>query len=155
MIRNFEKFEIGHWYIYTGTYSPNGWCSNDSMENVLDHKPCKCIETYTTIYNAQFNNTNSIYNWADGFNNWIEIEDPLKPSNINLGNKYYDANTNLIKEAILHPVYCFGHPNYALANPEMKLAFTLDKWHKEHIKFTIPELKTVKFIVKKQTKKFI
>ncbi len=74
-LRNFEKFEKGHYYVYTGGKTPK-WA--DEMDAVLDHKIHKCtFSPFDGNTIARFDDV--IMNWYDyinGFDNWIEVESP-------------------------------------------------------------------------------
>lgn len=73
MVRNFEKFEKDHWYIYTGNESLSGWSNDGLMDEVLKHKPHQVItadETYASFSNV----TGGVWKWESGFDNWVEIE---------------------------------------------------------------------------------
>ena len=74
-LRNFEKFEKGHYYVYTGEKTPN-WA--DEMDAVLDHKIHKCtFSPFDGNTIARFDDV--IMNWYDyinGFDDWVEVESP-------------------------------------------------------------------------------
>ena len=74
-LRNFEKFEKGHYYVYTGGKTAN-WA--EGMDAVLDHKIHKCTfspfngNTITEFEDA----IGHWYNYINGFGNWVEVESP-------------------------------------------------------------------------------
>lgn len=74
-LRNFDKFEEGHYYVYTGEKSDK-WAKR--MYAVLDHKIHKCLETpCSNKEGAIFEGVEDGYwNYKDGFDNWIEVESP-------------------------------------------------------------------------------
>ena len=73
-LRNFEKFEAGHYYVYAGGKELN-WV--DSMDFVLDHKIHKCLDAWgqQTTY-AVFDDAGCVWDWKEGFDNWVEVESP-------------------------------------------------------------------------------
>lgn len=98
MNRNFEDFQKGHWYVYTGTKRERGWNSDGRMDFVLDHKAVQCKGTIG--FNcASFNNKDD-WAWNAGSGNWIEVEDPSnKDLRVNAGEHYYVSQKNLITRA--------------------------------------------------------
>jgi hypothetical protein len=112
MVRNFEKFQEGHWYIYTGSERPYKWNRAGNMDFVLDHKPRICFNTRNP-FDADFEG-NYTWDWEDGFDNWIEIRDPNKSYSVVVGSKYYDSNSNKVHSGISVSQTCSGKPCYAL-----------------------------------------
>ena len=53
MNRNFDAFELNHWYIYTGTKREDHWNNYGEMDFVLNHNPVKCSSSSRT--EASFN----------------------------------------------------------------------------------------------------
>jgi len=86
MVRNFEKFEIGHYYLYTDKEEPMSFDPHGIMRMVLDNKPRKCIKVTSTDSKAAVfegmseysgnSNYNHCWIWEHGFDNWIEVEAP-------------------------------------------------------------------------------
>ena len=97
-VRNFEKFEIDKWYIYTGTEPKADW--NSLMNSfALDHKPVKCNMKHSKYHiQASFEGMGSkrLWNWKSGFDNWIEIKDPIEEHKIFPQTKVYNQKTNCI-----------------------------------------------------------
>jgi len=117
MVRNFESFQEGHWYIYTGIKREGGWNDNGYMDFVLGHKPQKCVHGYYD--NAMFICANSKehvqWRWGNGFDNWIEIRDPNRIWWIKAGEKYYSRTLNKIFiNTSDHSQPCSGAPFYTL-----------------------------------------
>lgn len=120
MVRNFEKFEVGHWYIYTGEHFGSGWSYD--MKKVLNHKPVVCsASSHISIVHAAFvtntptNGIDDYWNWGDGFDNWIEIKDPSKEYHLIPGEKFYNVKENVIQEVDSHySMRCSEDPYYAL-----------------------------------------
>ena len=98
VVRNFEKFEVGNWYIYTGTERLGTW--NDIMHTVLDHKPVRCIKNGCDMFYASFDRCDrtepATWVWSEGFDNWIEIEDPTKSHDLTTGEYYYSNWSNSV-----------------------------------------------------------
>lgn len=115
-VRNFDKFEKGHWYIFTGDEPGENWNSNGGMNFALCNLPMQCIDKGyyddTTLAafrdlelamanpdeNLDDKNLVSVWDWAAQFDLWIEIEDPTK-SNIHIkaNEKFYNTDTNNIE----------------------------------------------------------
>ncbi|HPJ86768.1 MAG TPA: hypothetical protein PLU55_01505 [Candidatus Pacearchaeota archaeon] len=74
-LRNFDKFEEGHYYVYTGEKTDK-WAN--AMEAVLERKIHKCLETpCSNKEGAIFEGVEDGYwNYKDGFDNWVEVESP-------------------------------------------------------------------------------
>jgi hypothetical protein len=117
-VRNFDSFQAGHWYIYTGTKREDRWNDEGGMDYVLDHKPVKCV--IGDGLDAQFEGYQLVeydhrtWYWKDGFDNWIEIEDPNKQHVLTYGEKYYNISLNHIDSSDRMSVRCTGKPFYAL-----------------------------------------
>ncbi|HPJ86771.1 MAG TPA: hypothetical protein PLU55_01520 [Candidatus Pacearchaeota archaeon] len=79
MLRNFEKFEVGHYYVYTGSKTEKTWCPFGGMNFAIEHKILQCCEVHGHT-NANFKENErlggSIWAWKDGFDNWVEVESP-------------------------------------------------------------------------------
>lgn len=80
MLRNFEKFEVGHYYVYTGEEREYGWIPFGTMDFVLDHKILQCsqvsIEESTANFRGHERIGSDFWDWKEGFDNWIEVESP-------------------------------------------------------------------------------
>lgn len=81
MLRNFEKFEVGHYYVYTGNERKPYWASNGQMDIVLKHNIMKCIKvgnykTYANFEGYGEGVSDNVWSWEDGFDNWVEVESP-------------------------------------------------------------------------------
>lgn len=82
MLRNFEKFEVGHYYVYTGNERERYWAGNGQMYIVLKHNIIKCIKvynchkTYANFEDCRHFDIFKTWDWSDGFDNWIEVESP-------------------------------------------------------------------------------
>lgn len=82
MLRNFEKFEVGHYYVYTGNERKPDWASDGQMDIVLKHNIMKCIKvdnchkTYANFEDCRHFDIFKIWDWKEGFDNWIEVESP-------------------------------------------------------------------------------
>lgn len=101
MVRNFEKFKVGHWYIYTGEEAGGDW--HYDMKKVLNHKPVVCSASShisrvhaAFVTTAPINGIDDYWNWSEGFDNWIEIKDPSKHYWLIPGERYYNANKNMV-----------------------------------------------------------
>ena len=82
MLRNFEKFEVGHYYVYTGEKAEGKWNPSGEMNFVLDHKILQCLNAPKSNYAfADFKGhergDSNGWDWSDGFNNWVEVESPV------------------------------------------------------------------------------
>ena len=51
--RNFDNFEEGKWYVYTGKKTLGKWNNSGFMDYVLDNKPRQCLAAYDE-FTAQF-----------------------------------------------------------------------------------------------------
>ena len=74
-LRNFDKFEVGHYYVYTGG---KGLSWTEPMNAVLERKIHKCLDVWNKIpLSAKFKDAGGcIWNWESGFDNWVEVENP-------------------------------------------------------------------------------
>ena len=74
-LRNFDKFEKEHYYVYTGGKTSN-W--KVPKESVLDHKIHKCLDVWDQlITSASFADVKwGVWDWEDGFDDWVEVESP-------------------------------------------------------------------------------
>lgn len=74
-LRNFDRFEIGHYYVYTGGKKLN-WAK--LMNAVLDGKIHKCFDVWNKVpTSASFADVKlGVWDWEDGFDNWVEVESP-------------------------------------------------------------------------------
>lgn len=97
-VRNFKKFEIDHWYIYTGTEREPGWNRDGKMDFVLNHKPVKCVKIGVINDASVFEEDprGVLWDWEEGFDNWIEIKDPNKSYNLKKDQKIYNKIGNKI-----------------------------------------------------------
>jgi hypothetical protein len=85
MLRNFEKFEVDHWYLYTGEYytalkNMREWTEHFSY--VIKRIPVKCKKVFeeispnkATFYTYYEGDGNGL-SFSTDFDNWIEIESP-------------------------------------------------------------------------------
>ena len=118
MVRNFEKFEVEHWYIYTGYEAGNDW--PPSMKKALDHNPRRCVKvSCISKSHASFGDIPAVgaagyWDWWDTFDNWIEIKDPSKHYHLVPGEKYYNAYMNEIETHDFYSIGCSGDLYYAL-----------------------------------------
>ena len=142
-VRNFKKFEVDKWYIYTGTERPGGWNNGGKMDVVLDHKPVKCIKS--AGYNASFDKCKrdtDTWIWISGFDNWIEIKDPNENQSIEETNFLYNTYTKEVKSASQFGMYAgkkvSGNPYYVLTRPP--LSEQKDKDGKKLFKFEIGDI---------------
>lgn len=122
MVRNFNNFQVDHWYIYTGTERKIYWNNEGGMDFALTHIPLKCLKTVFGD-RAMFQNRNGVvyegafgglWDWECGFDNWIEIEDPNQSHYLNENDYLYNSEKNKITKErgglILRP----GEPFFAL-----------------------------------------
>ena len=81
MLRNFEKFEVGHYYVYTGNKSEVNWNSSGKMDFALKHEILQCSNDFkSTSAFADFRGYEkglaNGWDWSDGFDDWVEVESP-------------------------------------------------------------------------------
>lgn len=80
MLRNFDRFEVGHYYVYTGSKTERKWSSSGNMDFVLKHEILQCSKSFKNdSASADFKENergNTVWNWSDGFDNWVEVESP-------------------------------------------------------------------------------
>ena len=109
-LRNFDRFEKEHYYVYTGGKTPN-WA--DEMDAVLDHKIHKCtFSPFDGNTIARFDDV--IMNWYDyinGFDNWVEVESPEAVFEIGDNALRYDKADNRWKVAKVHEGYFHNDKN--------------------------------------------
>lgn len=74
-LRNFDRFEVGHYYVYTGGKELN-W--TEPMNAVLNYKIHKCLDVWNKIpFSAKFKDVGGcIWNWESGFDYWVEVYNP-------------------------------------------------------------------------------
>lgn len=78
MLRNFEKFEAGHYYVYTGSKTEKKWSSLGNMDFVLKHEILQCSKNFKNdsasadFKDNEWGNSNTVWNWSSGFDNWVE-----------------------------------------------------------------------------------
>jgi len=81
MNRNFERFEVGHWYKYMGSKGGVNWNTRDGMGDVLDnkHRMCKGVDvsfsTYANFEDVAHPSRGLVWDWGKGFNDWIETDE--------------------------------------------------------------------------------
>lgn len=130
MVRNFETFQVDHWYVYTGECRSRGkgWNYEGEMDFVLARKAFKCVNT-TSPQSANFDTPNSrqIWNWSVGFDDWIEVKDPKKEYILQKGEKYYIKNQNEIETTEYSERYIDGQQCFALINSKEEVASTTDQ----------------------------
>lgn len=74
MLRNFEKFEVGHWYVYCGE-AQEDW--GDDEKVLLDRKANKCVHVNT--YNwciVKFSHSVKGWGYENSLDYWVEVEAP-------------------------------------------------------------------------------
>lgn len=82
MLRNFKKFEIGHYYVYTGGKTEEKWNPSGGMAFALRHEILQCSNNFKYNYAfADFKGHERVdddngWDWSDGFDNWVEVESP-------------------------------------------------------------------------------
>ncbi len=82
MLRNFKKFEIGHYYVYTGGKTEEKWNPSGGMDFALRHEILQCSNNFKYNYAfADFKDNERVdddngWDWSNGFDNWIEVESP-------------------------------------------------------------------------------
>ena len=80
MLRNFKKFEIGHYYVYTGGKTEKKWSSLGNMDFVLKHEILQCSKNFKNdSASANFKEherDGNGWDWSSGFDNWVEVESP-------------------------------------------------------------------------------
>lgn len=102
-VRNFEKFEKGHWYIFTGNEPGGHWSLHNKMDFVLEHQPFQCCDAgiYDRPADASFFNPGEevphIWAWGeDTLDLWIEIEDPEIDAELSHGELFYNKSSNMV-----------------------------------------------------------
>lgn len=76
MLRNFERFEAGHYYVYCGGKRIS-W--NEKMEKVLDRRIYQCkfvMGGSLASFVDMFTRETERWNWTQGFDDWVEVESP-------------------------------------------------------------------------------
>lgn len=82
MLRNFEKFEVGHYYVYTGGKEEGNWNPYGAMDFAIKHEILQCSNNFKYNYAfADFKGYERVgdgsgWCWLDGFDNWVEVESP-------------------------------------------------------------------------------
>lgn len=108
MLRNFEKFEVGHYYVYTGNERKPDWASNGQMDIVLKHNIMKCIKvdnchkTYANFEGYGEGVSDSIWSWEDGFDNWVEVESPDAVFKVGDSVLEYNKHYKHWQEVVIH-----------------------------------------------------
>ncbi len=109
-LRNFDRFEKGHYYVYTG------WKKLDWVEpknSVSEHKICKCLDVWNeVITSASFANVEfGVWDWEDDFDDWVEVESPEAVFDIGDDCLRYDKIHQHWKVAKVHEGYFHNDKN--------------------------------------------
>lgn len=94
MNRNFEKFEVGHWYIFTGTENDiyvKRWVEYKKL--LLDHKPARCVAVRDNGSLLSFARViGGFLAYVTTEDLFIEIEDPNLEYSCAPGEWYYSIS---------------------------------------------------------------
>jgi len=122
-VRNFDKFEVGHYYVYTGNEKGSIFWT-ERMYMVLDYRICQCdyVEKYNP-YIANFVGLQPDYvfsgfDFRDGIDNWIEVESPL--CLIDVLDKVYCMNSQTIEDGSDHRGWINGRQNHFILKRELE-----------------------------------
>lgn len=81
MLRNFEKFEVGHYYVYTGEKEEGNWNPYGAMDFAIKHEISQCSNNFkhnhaSADFKGYESGTINGWDWSSGFDNWVEVESP-------------------------------------------------------------------------------
>ena len=81
MLRNFEKFEVGHYYVYTGGKEEGNWNPYAAMDFATKHEILQCSNNFkhnhaSADFKGYESSTINGWDWSSGFDNWVEVESP-------------------------------------------------------------------------------
>lgn len=121
-LRNFDRFEKGHYYVYTGEKKLS-WIV--PKESVLDHKIHKCLDVWDQlITSASFADVKwGVWDWEDGFDNWVEVESPEAVFEIGDDCLRYDKIHQHWKVAKVHEGYFHNDKNKNGYNNEVGIHY--------------------------------